>query len=225
MFARRLTEPERDFLNGDLVAIRGSALGDGAPEFTTLNTLYEVNKEILTTRHGNHYSKTKRPDDQNELTLWEDVESVWTCLLEHITHFSTALTDKSADGDQARKDVRKDYLLGKPLGQRVLASAFLRLTDDGGLSPKKACERLNSVDWRISRKMWVGVLMKPNGNIMTSAALRDAVSFVTYLCGRPLRQGESSELRETFRPEDKSYKLPKRVEPLIRSWGADPNEL
>ena len=122
VFARRMTEPEEELFSGDLVRLSGNTLSDSADEFTTLSTLYAINIEILHAK-GHPFSKTERPAKQEEKLYWSEVEQVWKCLVTDITHFANALKDRTKDGNKIRSEIRKAYLLGKPVGQRALASA------------------------------------------------------------------------------------------------------
>ena len=47
VFARRMTESEEELFSGDLVRISGNTLSNTAGEFTTLSTLYEINKKYF----------------------------------------------------------------------------------------------------------------------------------------------------------------------------------
>ena len=214
-----MTEPEEDLFSGDLVRIGGNTLSDSAGEFTTLSTLYEINKQILLYR--NHpYIKVVRPDKETEKLYWDEVESVWKTLLAKITHFSNALKDREKTGSSIRRDIRKVYLLGKPIGQRVLAGAFLELTERGHCKAPEACRRLNDVDWRIDRPMWENVLTRDKTRVLSGvSAMNLGKDFVTYLTGKPLSQSQLAELRERVSPGDGKYKLPKRVASVVKGWG------
>ena len=218
VFARRMTEPEEELFSGDLVTTTGNTLPERAGEFTTLATLYEINREILSAK-GHDYSKTERPKKQDEKLYWGEVETVWKRLVADITHFANALKDRSKDGNDFRREVRKTYLLGKPIGQRVLASAFLELTEKGKLKDTAACERLNKVNWRIDAPMWLNVLTRDSARVLNGVTvMKLGRDFVTYLAGRPLTDKGQKELRERISPDDKNFVLPERVSPVIDDW-------
>lgn len=221
VFARRMTEPEEELFSGDLVRISGNTLSNTAGEFTTLSTLYEINKHILEYKQHS-YRKTERPSKEEERLYWSEVESVWKRLISDITHFSNSLKDRKKTGNEMRKDIRRVYLLGKPIGQRVLASAFLELTEIGQLKDAEACERLNRVDWRIDRKMWGNVLTRDSTRVLSGVSVMNlGKDFVTYLTGRPMKDAELAALRERISPEDPQYMLPDRVAPTIDGWGSN----
>ena len=229
VFARRMTEPEEELFSGDLVTTTGNTLSDGAAEFTTLATLYEINREILIAKNHD-YRKTVRPDKQIEKIYWSDIEGVWKRLVADITHFSNALKDRGKDGNEVRRQIRRVYLLGKPVGQRVLASAFLQMTEKKGefkdiaaseppLSPAEACERLNAINWRIDDAIWLNVLTRDSTRVLNGVSvMKLGRDFVTYLAGRQLTEQEEGALRQRISPDDEDYALPERVCPVIDGW-------
>ena len=218
VFARRMTEPEEEFFSGELVRFAGNTLPDAAGEFTTLPTLYEINREIIVQR-GHSFNKTERPGKEAEKLYWGEVESVWRTLIAHITHFSAALKDTSKDGNGVRQEIRKQYLLGKPIGQRVLAGAFLELTEKGRLTDTQTCERLNAIDWQIGSEMWGNILTRDGSRVLSGlSAIKLGKDFVAYLAGRPLNEVERAQLEARISPDDPTYQLPDPVSPAIATW-------
>ena len=218
VFARRMTEPEEDFFSGDLVRLAGNTLPEPAGEFTTLPTIYEINREILIQKKHS-YNQHERPGKEEEKLYWKETENVWKALIENITLFSSALKDTSKDGNATRQDIRREFLLGKPIGQRVLAGSFLELTERGRLTTGQACERLNAIDWRISNVMWVGILTRDASRVLSGVgAIKLGRDFVSYLAGRPLSEADELMLRERISPDDPYYRLPSRVSPEITTW-------
>ncbi len=218
IFARHMTEPDQGLFSGDLVRLTGNTLSDSAPEFTTLSTLYEINRQILLLK-GHDVGKTERPSREEEKLYWQEIEDVWKRLLADITHFANALRDRTRDGNEMRRQVRRTYLLGKPIGQRVLASAFLELTERGRLKDVEACQRLNSVDWKTDNEMWLNVLTRDATRVLAGiSAINLGRDFVTYLTGRPTSDSELQSLRERMSPDDDAFELPERLCPVINEW-------
>ena len=219
VFARRMTEPEEELFSGDLVRLSGNTLPDRAGEFTTLPTLYEINRDILD-RKGHSYSQKERPKAEDEKLYWNEVEAVWKTLIANITHFSSALKDTTKGGNRVRQDIRKQYLVGKPIGQRVLAGAFLELTEKGQLTGEHACERLNSIDWQITNDMWENILTRDGTRVLSGvSAIKLGRDFTTYLAGRPMNDEDEAELRGRISPSNSNYKLPERVASELTTWG------
>jgi len=218
VFSRRMTESDEDLFTGDLVSRSGNTLSDSAGEFTTLNTIYEINKEIFYYR-GHDYSKTSRPSKEAEKLFWSEVESVWKTLIAGITHFAEALKDRHPTGNKIRKEIRKEYLLGKPIGQRVVASAFLELTELGRLGADEACIRLNTINWRIDEKMWENILTRDGSRVLSgTAAIKLGKDFVTYLAGKPMKESDLSDLKQRISPTDPQFALPARMSNQIERW-------
>ena len=218
VFARRLTESESGLFTADVVAFKGDALPVNAKEFTTLNTIYEINKQIL--KYKNHnVSTTEIPSKRQQLLYWNEVESAWQDLIQNLDHFSHALKDTSDEGNEVRKEIRSTYLLGKPIGQRVVAHAFLELTEFGELKPKEACKRLNDINWRIDDKMWENVLTRDRTRVLFGGPVRLlGKDFVTYLAGRPLTDEEIETLKTRISPDNNKYRLPDRVADELPDW-------
>ena len=220
VFSRRITEPEEEMIPGELVRFSGNTLSEKANEFTTLPTLYEINKEILVQK-GHEFSKTKPPPMKDQRLYWKEVKSVWQTLIEEISLFSHALKDTSKSGRRTRQEIRREYLLGKPIGQRVLAGAFCELTEKGRMSAGQACDRLNKVDWRIKNPMWLSILTRDETRVHFGlAAIRLGKDFVTYLTGRPLPGDGLDALRERISPDDGSYELPDPLFKPLPIWKA-----
>ena len=219
VFARRITERETGLLSGDLVQLRGNTLTDRAGEFTTLATVHAINQDVLL-KKGHAYNASERPSVPTEKLYWKECEGFWTAFLTEIDHFASALKDPTKGGIPVRRSIRKEFLLGKPVGQRVLASALLDLTEIGRLSEAEACNRLNAVDWKISNPIWENILTRDATRVLSGVgAIKLGRDFVTYLVGRPLDSSETDALRQRISPDNLSYRLPKRVCAEIVDWG------
>ena len=169
--------------------------------------------------HEGEYKKTELPDKNTRQLLWNEVSTVWSDLIRGIDIFANALSDHSVGGKKVRIEIRNEYLLGKPIGQRVVAVAFLQLTTQGKLSADEACSRLNQVNWRIDDEMWENVLTRDRKRVLAGpSAIKLGVDFVTYLTGRGMSQNELLDLRQRISPDNDRYRLPKRVCALIEDW-------
>ncbi len=160
------------------------------PYFTTLDTVYKCNKEIV----DRYITGPKTPKDQR---LAEEQEKlcakrcleVWKVLLNGITSFKESLADKTVKGNKKRVEIRCANLLGKPLPQQYLFEAFLRITTappQPALSDAAAIKKLNQIPWDIGNKIWDAVLWKggkDDGTIVTNQR-KLAVDLIVYMCGR-----------------------------------------
>lgn len=196
----------RGMISGDdpliparLVRYQSNTLNVIAPEFTTLATLYDANVEIARLEPSAH-GKTKVQDAPPEVReVYEQaIHDVWAHLLTGVDLFEESLSDTGESGDDRRREVRRETLLGKPIGQIALVRAFLHIREACyGLSPEAICDRLNRIDWRLGEEQWVGVLMNPNGRVMSGkTTVNMAADFIAHLCGAPLSEDERTRLRE-----------------------------
>ena len=131
------------------------------------------------------------PEEQIKV-IREDVERIWDELLNGIDLWSRATSDPTVDGDTTRIQIREEALLGKPIGQLSLVRAFMIMRERcEGVSLKGLCDRLNLISWDITDPMWRGVLMNPNGRIMSGkGAVNRACEFIAHLGGAPLTRDE-----------------------------------
>jgi DNA sulfur modification protein DndB len=219
VLSRRMTDDEDPVISGDLVRISGNTLPDRAGEFTTLATLYEINKDILQAL-GHTYNKGELPDSSTVNLYWDEIVSVWEKLEKGINHYNAAFRDHDPESNNIRQQLRRNFLSCKPIGQRVLFQAFLALTEPANgnseamMSKEEAIKRLNLVDWNISSEIWLNILTRDNKRVMSGkAAISLGKEFVCYLCGAPMTDEQLNNLREKIAPDDDTYQLPERVSP------------
>lgn len=179
-----------------LVRIGGNTLPQNALEFTTLATFYEANMAI-----ANELPGTGKPsqmnEEQRELAS-EELRRIWELLFMHIALFERALRDPTSQGDGVRMKIRDEMLLGKPVGQLALVRAFLLMRDRcAGVSDSALCERLNRIDWGIDAPLWQGVLVAPNGRVLSGkTTVNVALLFIAHLCGAQLSADERKRVLE-----------------------------
>ena len=183
-------------------------------EFTTLATFYDCNLAIVNglqiVANGTPQGMSAR---QREV-VQEQIRHVWERLLDKIDLWRKSLSDLTAEGDPIRIDIRDQTLLGKPIGQLSLVRGFMLMREKCiGISEDSLCERLNLVDWDVSNAMWHGVLMNPNGRVMSGrATVNRACEFIAHLGGVELTDEEDSRLREQIYGEDwEQHPLPDPV--------------
>lgn len=217
VLTRRMTRKDDGFLTGDLVEISGNTLPAKSGAFTTLATLYEINKEILQKRGHSDISQSQRPTPEEENIYWRELLGTWEFLIENFDEFNAALLNQSDEGDETRRQMRQTCLALKPIGQRVLLRAFLDNTESrqDGQNPDfdrdTAISRLNAVDWTLSNPIWLNILTRDESRVMSGlAAISIGADFVSYLIGAP--SIDPAELKERIAPNSPDYKLP---EPLF----------
>lgn len=152
-------------------------------------------------------------EDQRELVK-EDVEPIWETLLSNIDLWRKALENISEGGDVGRAEIRDETLLGKPIGQLSLVRAFMLMRERcEGVPLEELCVRLNAIDWAVSNEMWHGVLMNPNGRVMSGKnTVNRATQFIAHLGGASLSDEEIEALLEQIHGEGwEDHELPAPV--------------
>ena len=142
--------------------------------------------------------------------------------MEKIDLIAIALSDKSETGDEKRREIRKDSLLGKPITQLVLTRAFLKLkASSGNLGEKytndEICQNLNRIDWDPNNSiLWEKVLMNGSRIATGKPAISLATDYISYMAGEHLEEQEIVALEDKYKKEfpldEQQYKnLPDRV--------------
>ena len=213
VMARELLR-EDGVINARLVRIGANTLNKSAPEFTTLATFYDATIAIVNGLGiAGKGSPSQMPEEQRELVK-EEVTARWNKLLHGIDYWRTAVSDPSQNGDSKRIEIREQTLLGKPIGQLCLVRAFMLMREKcQGISEEELCSRLNLINWNVSEDIWTGVLMNPNGRVMSGKnTVNRAAEFIAYLGGAPLSAEETERLLEHIHGDEwKSHKLPTPV--------------
>lgn len=200
---RRVVGGEDCLLEAELVRVGSNTLSAKAPEFTTLSTLYDANTAIIKGRVDSAVDPKKASAEHRELHE-EEVVDVWTTLIEGIEEFRQALADRTRAGDTRRMEIRRNSLLGKPVGQLTLVRAFLEIEERcRTLTASEICRRLDSLDWSIDHELWRGVLVRANGRVMSGATtVNQARLFVAHLCGSRLDGRERQALKSHIFGDD-----------------------
>ena len=150
-----------NIIGADLVKYTSNTLNDKENFFTILATLAECNDAILSANFGEKISREQLPDEARRERYKQKVNDVWECLVSSIDLFSLMLEDKEKSGDNKRREIRKDYLLGKPVPQVCLVKVFARLMHlpKGKLTFDEVAYKLNKIDWRKNAPLWDRLLM------------------------------------------------------------------
>lgn len=170
-----------------LVNTSSNTLTDRSYHFTTLATLYECVKYIIESIHG----KTNNLDtSEKEQKLYEKgVNDVWKELIEKVNHFQEGLSNPEENGDQNRRDLRKETLLAKPVTQLCLVRAYMNLTEksqkmDGSvISSGQVIDRLNKIKWRLDEQGWQRIIMNGTKIMSGQAVIKRTTDFIIYATG------------------------------------------
>jgi DNA sulfur modification protein DndB len=184
-----------------LVNYESNTLPPKSAYFTTLSTLYEATLIVLEEAFGK-IDKMSLPSPADQKLYRQEANGFWTELCQRVKLFENALHDPSEAGDEKRREIRADYVLGKPIVQLALVDAVVRLRgerEDGTrFSWNVVGERLNLVDWRADNPLWQGVLMSGEKVVTGKQSARFAGRFLAYYLGDVLTQKEVDILRDQY---------------------------
>lgn len=207
----------QNIVGANLVNYKTNTLSDKSDQFTTLATIAECNVAILEAYFPiGKIDRTKLPSPEKKRLYEDKIIEVWKFLVENINLFADALEEKGPDGDAKRREIRKDYLLGKPVPQACLVKVFTQLTSPAtNLTFKQAASKLNDVDWQKDAKHWDRLFMSGDKIITKN---RKLVADILYYCaGGELDEPQQKELltryQDLFPKEEQSGKneLPKLI--------------
>lgn len=206
-----------NLIGADLVKYQTNTLSDKDGYFTTLAALADCNEAIITANFGKIESRAILPD-KNQISLYRDkIRGTWKFLLEHIDLFSDALSDKDGSGDEKRREIRENYLLGKPIPQVCLVKAFARLTNlpTNKLTPPKAAKKLNAVPWNKDDPLWDGFFLKGNKKTILTKNKNLVTEVICYMCGETLSDKGKDTLLDKYRDVLPEGAKPKQLPPKV----------
>ena len=196
VITRGLIGGDRGVIPSKLVRISGNTLSGSATEFTTLNTLYEANKLLFPILCAAGQGTPSNMTPEQIETHLDEMREEWSQMFSNIEHWVDALKDPEHSGDQTRREIRDQTLLGKPIGQLSLVGGYVRrLQDDDKVDRKTLFRRINAIDWSVDNKMWENVLMNKTGRVMAGrTTVANASKFIAYLLGAELDENARREL-------------------------------
>ena len=185
-----------------LVNAKSNTLTTKAKEFTTLSTLYEGTKYLLEDTHSKINTETL-PDKATQGIMRREAKDFWDTVCSQVKLFSDALHDPSADGDEKRRQIRLDYLLGKPVAQWALVQAIVQLCSENPetasrISLNEACDRINQLNWHADEPRWQQVLMNGDRVLAGKSAVNYASRVIAYWLGHGLNDRMVDDLRERY---------------------------
>ena len=213
-------EIANEVIGSRLVNYRSNTLSKTVHYFTTLSTIYESTKYVLAETFGKIDTQTL-PDPATRSLYRNMAKEYWEKLTNGITTYHAALVDKEDSGDEKRKEIRDTLLLGKPVCQRALMLAVVRLktadkSDGSRFSWDDILQRVNEVDWGIDNPMWQRILMNGSRIVSGTQAINFASRFIAYYLGESLSKSELDNLKDFYAshfPEEErsNVNLPDRL--------------
>ena len=215
--------PERQSFK---VLTKGKNLRVGASHFTTLQTLYEVNKKLLETRErqvrGWYPDQRKlniqaRPDEEDLDRFYDELVNYWDAILTALPVLREPPGRMRNHDVEDLKDGRAaDHLLFWPIGQELFGDLVRDMLN--GAFPEHGCgevermakelSRLVRMPWELHDVPWRYLLLVPTTDDELSWRMRnedrkDAVSvayrILCWLVGREtLNEEETLELRDEW---------------------------
>jgi len=208
-----------DYFPARIVRSTSNTLNPTHHEFTTLPTLYEGTRLVLQDK----WIKIKKDElpQQAEMDCMRQVaRDFWGNVCNHVALVNDAIKDPTENGDAKRREIRREYVLGKPFAQLALVHAILRLLyerDDGSkLSWHEIGKRINNVSWRITDPLWDQVIMRGKRILSGTTAVAFAGRFLAYHMGEPLDDVTKNTLRSDYQSrvgEDKELPEPMMTTP------------
>ena len=179
-----------------LVRIGANTLDKVASEFTTLATFYDANVAIVKQLGLSGTVPPSQMTREQQKLVGDQLRDHWQRLLSGIDLWAKAVSTEK--GDDVRRKIRETFLLGKPVGQLALVLGYLHmLARCKGVSEIDLCLRLNRINWEVEERMWRGVLMNPNGRVMSGKnTVNRASEFIAHLGGVELSEEERERLLE-----------------------------
>ena len=196
-------EVANDLIDARLVKFTNNTLTKQDIYFTTLAIIYNCNEQIIVGNFPKKPDRNKLPSAETQRLYRDKVSRTWETLVEKIDVFADALSDTSAEGDDNRREIRENNLLGKPVAQECLVRVFTRLTNHPtNLTAEEACGRLNELPWAITQEniaVWDRVLWTggTDGRIVTNRR-NLATDLIAYLAGEKMAQTKREELLHDY---------------------------
>ena len=197
-----------------LVNDNTNTLSPGAHEFTTLATLYEANKTLISALPVATATKPAMMDGRERDDRLRELKNEWRSLLSGIGLWRQATADPGEGGDAARTRMRQRSVLGRPIGQTALINGYALACRKDRTRADRAglVSRLDRLDWDMKAAHWRDLLVRPNGKIMAGRpASNNAGIVIAHMIGAALTQSErDGALRFVYGRAD-GGRLPPRV--------------
>ena len=185
-----------------LINYKSNTLSVRSHEFTTLSTLYEATKLLLEDLMGK-IDTQNLPSALQKMPMQDSAFDFWKTLCERVDLFEQALHDPSEESDAKRRELRNDFLLGKPFAQMALVHAIIRLCSPDmetgvRLGLVEVCNRINGVEWSTENPIWQSVIVTGDRIMSGRTAAVFAGRVISYLLGEKLTENEADALRVRY---------------------------
>ena len=229
------------------VQTEGKNLKKNAPQFTTLQTLYNMNMRLLTTRdrenrgwfpNGDKVDIQIRPDEEYIDKWYEELAAYWDAILEALPVLRETPSEmRQHERDAAALHQYRDHFLFHPIGQEPFARMVRSLLDkafdeEGGYAeaPKMtaALRHLEHVPWELHEAPWRYLVLVPGRPPREDSwrmrsedrarVSKFSVRLLRWIVGLdPLDEEETQMLREEWR--SLLYPEPPQEGEIEEMWG------
>jgi DNA sulfur modification protein DndB len=184
-----------------LVNSKSNTIPEKSNDITTLSVIYEACVDYMS---ESVFYPTKVTVDflPNPATqaLWKtEIYKLWESLLSDIPILADAVRDPNATGKDIRIELRRDYIIMRPVVQHAVVIAIKRLLDDGS-SLKAVLNKLGIMDWRYDNSEWERIAVKPGNKIIAGRSDTKLLArVIAYRLGESLSAKELKVLEDQYR--------------------------
>lgn len=192
-----------------LVNWKNHTLSARTRQFTTLSTVYETVKLILT-YHGKpkDWETQTNVEPREKEEAYEIVKQVWQTVVDHLEPLKQAHEIPSPVPEMRLPD-KKYSLLLKPVGQIALFEG-IAIAKQHNLSILTAVQRANDIDWSMIADEWQGNLVRSSGIVETRTdRLRNAAYLVAYrIAADKMSKGEREKIYNLYNSDRRDNPIP-----------------
>lgn len=206
--------------HSEQVKMKGRNLQKKDTHFTSLQTLYDMNKILLLSeerkfdRNWVVKENSPRPKDEELEDLYKEITGYWDSIIEAIPELRE---------DTAKMRWIENHLCFRPIGQEVMAKLVRELLDrkfhgkktNASVMKKGLSDAFKGINWNLLADPWVRVLVVPDASAVSGYTMRSgerakSIEFATQVGLQMMGVGEigEMELKEAWgkivnpRPED-----------------------
>jgi len=187
-----------------LINYKSNTLSKLSYEFTTLSTIYEGTKYVLEDLENKKINTQRLPSPADIEVYRDEAKSFWETIIEEIDLFDKSLHNPGKIDDEKLREIRRDYVLGKPAAQLAVIQAIVRLRsedDDTGerIGLTEACQRINRLNWSVNNSDLQDVLLTGERIVFGKTAVSFAARIISFWIGKKLSIEEEKDLKHKYK--------------------------
>ena len=210
-----------DALTNEKLQCKGKPISkEGVSYFTSLQTLYAMNHELLKSaanesKWGKDFEKN-RPENEDDIDAWfDELVEIWDALFDAVPALNndpTLMRTEKADEKEVIDAGHQNNALFRPIVQElVLAKVARNLLNSANTNTKagmvKALSKLNLISWNMYEAPWVHLILSKNEKDKWTMASEDrakriavAEEIILWLVGQlEWEDDEIIEQRELYK--------------------------